>query len=151
MPNVFISYSTKDSDIALQLRSALSCAGITPFLAEVDLRPGVKWKDEILENLRQSEWVFFLATPNSCSSQSVSHEIGASLVLHKKFIPLMWNIEPNNLPPWVDDTQAVDLRDATKIAKLIQNIGDTIKSDKFWTGVIVAALIGFVIWVLTKK
>lgn len=151
MPKVFISYSSKDSEVARQLYSFLQMAGAEPFLAEIDLPPGVKWKEEILDALRNSPWVFFLATPNSCPSQAVAHEIGASLVLKKKLIPLMWKVTPKQLPPWVDDTQAVDLRDSSKVVQLIKQIGETIQSDKFWTGVIVAGIIGFVFWVLAKK
>ena len=63
----------------------------------------------------------------------------------------MWKVVPSDLPAWVDDTQAVDLRDETKIMRLIQSIGETVKSDKFWTGVLVAAFIGFGMWVLSKE
>ncbi|MBI3874480.1 MAG: toll/interleukin-1 receptor domain-containing protein [Verrucomicrobia bacterium] len=150
MPDVFISYSSKDSEAARQLHTVLSMAGVTPFLAEVDLPPGVRWKEEILENLRQSQWVFFLATPHSCTSQPVSHEIGASLALRKKFIPIMWGVAPSELPDWVDDTQAVDLRDAPRIMRLIRGIGENVKSDEFVTGVLTVAFIGFVLWVLSK-
>lgn len=150
MPHVFISYSSKDSQTAIKLRAALSMAGITPFLAEVDVPPGVRWKEEILDNLRQSQWVFFLATPHSCTSQPVSHEIGASLALRKKFIPIMWGVAPSELPDWVDDTQAVDLRDTPRITQLIRRIGETVKSDEFMTGVLVVALIAFALWVLNK-
>jgi hypothetical protein len=121
------------------------------FLAELSLQPGVKWKDEILQNLRAAQWVFFLATPNSCSSQAVAHEIGASLGLHKKFIPIMWQIEPKDLPAWVDDRHAIDLKDTGRISKLVRGVGETIKSDRFWTGVFVAALIGLGFWLLTRK
>lgn len=151
MPSVFISYSSKDSEVAQQLHLALSLAGASPFLAELNLTPGKKWKDEILENLRQSQWVFFLATPNSCNSQAVAHEIGASLVLKKQFIPLMLGVTPSDLPDWVDDVQAIDMKDTSRISQLVQQIGETVKSDKFWTGVCVAALIGFALWALSRK
>lgn len=151
MPKVFISYSARDGEVARQLYSFLQVAGAEPFLAEVDLNPGVKWKEEILNALRNSTWVFFLATPNSCLSQAVAHEVGASLVLNKKLIPLMWNVTPKQLPPWVDDTQAVDLRDSSRVVQLIKNIGESVHSDKFWTGVILAGIIAFGLWVLTKK
>lgn len=150
MPHVFISYSSKDSEIAKKLHYFLTCAGTEPFLAEINVAPGAKWKEDILENLRQSTWVFFLATPNSCQSRPVAHELGASLALKKKIIPIMWNVTAESLPDWVDDTQAVDIRDAPKVAQLIRNIGNTIKSDKFWTGILVGGLIALGIWGLSK-
>jgi TIR domain len=150
MPHVFISYSSKDSELARQLYEFLVCSGAKPFLAEIDLQGGDKWKEGILENLRQSEWVFFLATPNSCKSQAVAHEIGASLILHKKFIPLMWQVSPKELPEWVDDTHAVDLKDPSQIQKVVGSVARTIKSNEFWKGVIVTGLICFGLWVLAK-
>lgn len=150
MPHVFISYSSKDSEIAKRLHYFLACAGAEPFLAEISVTPGAKWKEDILENLRQSTWVFFLATPNSCQSQPVAHELGASLALKKKIIPIMWNVTAESLPVWVDDTQAVDIRDAPRVAQLIRNIGNTIKSDKFWTGIVVGGLIALGIWGISK-
>lgn len=151
MPQVFISYSSKDGDIARQIHTALSLAGAQPFLAETDLQPGVKWKEDILENLRQSKWVFFLATPNSCTSQPVAHEIGASLALKKKFIPIMWKVSPKDLPEWVDDTQAVDLGDSKRISELIRQIGQTVESDDFLIGVLVAALVLIGLWLLSRE
>lgn len=151
MPTVFISYSSNDGETARQLHTALTLAGATPFLAELNQAPGVTWKEEILENLRQSQWVFFLATPNSCRSQAVAHEIGASLALKKKFIPILCGVNSSELPDWVDDIQAIDLRDAGRITQLVQQIGETVKSEKFWTGVVVAVLVGLAIWASVKK
>jgi hypothetical protein len=132
MPQVFISYSGKDSAMAQKLYLALKMAGAEPFLAELDLHPGVVWKAEILNALRSAPWVFFLATPNSCPSQAVAHEIGAGLVLNKKLIPLMSGVQPKDLPPWVDDRHAIDLADGTR-------------------AVVTTALICFVLWVLSRE
>ncbi len=150
MPPVFISYSSVDKGIAEKLYNALNKAGADPFLAEVDLRPGEKWKDDVLKNLKRADWVFFLATPNSCQSQPVMHEIGASLVLQKKFIPIMWNVTPNDLPEWVRDRQAIDLKNVTEMMHLIQSIGKNNKSDKFWGSVLFGVLVCFSIWILTE-
>jgi len=137
--------------MARKLYMMLQIAGANPFLAELNLQPGVKWKAEILEVLRTTPWVFFLATANSCPSQAVAHEIGASLVLNKKLIPLMWGVTPKDLPPWVDDTQAVDLLDGQKVSQLLQQIGAKIKSDTFVQGIVVAGLICFGLWVLGQE
>ena len=151
MPYVFISYCSKDADLARQLHSALQCAGAEPFLAELDIEPGAYWKDRILKNIKESQWVFFLATPNSCASQAVAHEIGASLVLEKKLIPLMCRVTPDQLPEWVNHSQAVDLRDHRRIARLVEDIGERVKADRFLSGVLTAALICFALWILSKK
>lgn len=151
MPHVFISYSAKDSAMAQKLWSDLKSVGTEPFLAELDLKPGAKWKDDILKRLKESQWVFFLATPNSCESQAVAHEIGASLVLEKRFIPIMWKVSPAQLPPWVDDRQAVDLQEPHRIRELVMGVGEKVKSEKFLAGAIFAILLLFAAWCLSKK
>jgi hypothetical protein len=135
MARVFITYSSKDSELARQLHATLQCAGAQPFLAELDIKSGEDWRDTILKNIRQSQWVFFLATSSSCASYAVAHEIGATLVLEKKLIPLMWGVTPEQLPEWVSRSHAMDLRDSGRIARLVEEIGETVKSDRFWTGV----------------
>src|ERR1035441_8891244 len=107
MPQVFISYSVKDTAMAQKLYLALKMAGADPFLAEFDLHPGAVWKAEILNALRSAPWVFFLATPNSCPSQAVAHEIGASLALNKKLIPLMHGVQPKDLPRSEEHTSEI--------------------------------------------
>jgi hypothetical protein len=98
MPDVFISYSTKDETLARKLKFALDSLGVKTFLASMSLPAGGKWKEDILKNLRETKWVFFLATKHSCESKAVMHEIGGSLVLEKELIPLMWGISPEELP-----------------------------------------------------
>jgi len=151
MPGVFISYSAEDNELAKKLYTELAKSGAEPFLAELNLLPGGKWKDEIFARLKESQWVFFLATPNSCKSQAVAHEIGASLALEKKFIPLMWKVAPKDLPQWGNDRQAIDLEDRPRLSTLIGSVGAKVKSDKFWTGIVVAGLIAFALWLLSKK
>ena len=90
MPDVFISYSIKDEALARKLKFTLDGLGVKTFLASMSLSPGAKWKGDILKNLKESKWVFFLATKNSCESKAVMHEIGGSLILEKELIPLMW-------------------------------------------------------------
>ena len=131
--------------------TVLQHAGAEPFIAELDIEPGAHWKNTILKNIRRSQWVLFLATPNSCASQGVAHEIGASLVLEKKLIPLMWGVTADQLPEWVNHTQAIDLGDYGRIGGMVEGIGNAVKADKFWTGVFTAALICFALWVLSKK
>lgn len=150
MADVFISYSSKDSEIAKKIFWTLKMSGVKPFLAEMSLIPGKNWKEDVLENLRQAKWVFFLATKNSCNSQAVNHEIGATLVLRKNLVPIIWQIKPYELPDWIRDRQAVDLDDTEKINGIIKGIAEKIKANQLLTGLIIAGLVGLTIWELNK-
>ena len=142
MPDVFISYSNMDETLAKKFKFTLDSLGFKTFLASTSLSAGRKWKEDILQNLRDSKYVFFIATKHSCESQAVMHEIGGSLVLEKELIPLMWGISPEELPDWVKDRQAIDLQDPNnpKVKELIENVAQKVKADRFVGTLILCAL-----------
>ena len=141
MSKVFISYSTQDENIAQEIFSALRQVGADPFLASISLQPGSNWTEEIFKNLKDAKWVFFIATKAACSSPAVQQELGASLANNKHLIPVLIDISPSDLPGWVGQHQAVDARsDAGQLRETIGAIGQTIRDDKFWSGVILGGL-----------
>ena len=146
MPSSFISYSSKDEEIAEILHRFLEHAGIDTFMAAVSIEPGKKWTEAIFENLSKATWVFFLATRNSCESQFVQQELGAALATDKTIIPLLVDISPEELPGWVDRCQAIDIRESPELFRMtIEKISEKSKEDKFWFGVIFAAVVVFML------
>ncbi len=142
MSKVFISYSTQDENIAQQIHAALDQVGADPFLASISLQPGANWTNEIFSNLKSAQWVFFIATQASCSSPAVQQELGASLIQNKNIIPILIDISPSDLPGWVGQHQAIDARkDGGHLRATIDAIGQKVKSDKFWSGVILGGLV----------
>jgi hypothetical protein len=142
MATVFISYSSHDETIAKQLHAVLSQAGIPTFLAVISIQPGEEWTEEIFRNLQEATWVFFLASRNSCASPSVQQELGASLIQKKVVIPILLDITAEELPGWVDRRQAIDPKKAPElIHKTINSIAEKVKTDKFWGGVIIGAIL----------
>ena len=148
MPHVFISYSSQDSILAEQFRAFMAQHGIDVFLAEISIEPGRKWKDSIIDALNRSRWVFFLATPSACSSQAVMHELGGALFSKKEIISVLCGIAPRELPEWVRDRQAIDLREKDKIVSTVQKIATTIRSDKFIAGLVAGGLVVFALWLV---
>jgi hypothetical protein len=123
---------------------------VSTFLAEVNIAGGKGWKPEILQNLRQSTFVLFLATPSSCASDAVKHEIGAALILKKTFIPIMAGIHANQLPEWVQDKQAVDIYDSARTRTVFESIAKTVVSKRFLAGLIVGVLAAGAIYLMAK-
>ncbi|MFK5948178.1 MAG: toll/interleukin-1 receptor domain-containing protein [Methylococcales bacterium] len=143
MSKVFISYSTQDENIAQQIHAALNRVGAEPFLASLSLQPGVNWSEEIFNNLKSAEWVFFIATQSSCSSPAVQQELGASLSQNKNIIPILIDISPSELPGWIGKHQAIDARkDSNHLHATIDAIGKKIKDNKFSSGLILGGIIG---------
>jgi hypothetical protein len=152
MYSAFISYSTKDEEIAQTLKTTSELAGIRTFLASISIEGGEDGTETIFESLKESNWVFFLASKNSVASPFVLQELGASLFHEKTIIPLLIDIEPEDLPGWVKKHQAINLRDSPELLqKAIDKIADKIKVDKFWAGVIVGVIMAVLMYCLFKK
>jgi len=141
MPHVFISCSTDDEPLAHQLRAALTSVGVDTFVASVSVAAGKNWTDSVFDALRASEWVFFIASKSSCASHFVQQEIGASLAQKKQIIPILIDVAPSELPGWVGQHQAIDARaNADQLNRTIAAIGQQVKSQKFWSGVILGGI-----------
>lgn len=142
MTSVFISYSSKDSNLAKPIYSALTSFGVDTFLAEISIKPGMNWTKEIFNALRTSNWVFFIATKAACASQAVQQELGASIIQKKQLIPVLVDISPEELPGWVGKHQAIDLRKGRgQLDHTIQEIVHKVNRDKKWGLVILVAII----------
>lgn len=113
MSTCFVSHATRDAAFAQFVTQRLRSAGIPTFLAPVSIEPGVRWSDAIRKELDSSSVVFFLASKEACRSQSVLMEIGGAWLRGKTIIPITWDIEPSELPSWISETQAIDLRGKT--------------------------------------
>jgi TIR domain len=148
MPDVFISYSSQDGILARQFKEYMTNHGIESFLAEINIEPGSKWKNSIIEAFNQSKWIFFLATPSACASKAVMHEIGGALFGKKELITVLCDMDPKQLPEWIQDTQAINLRKQDEIIGTIQKIAETIKSDKFKAGLVAGGLAAFAALIL---
>lgn len=141
MPNVFISYSTHDEHIAKQIHQALTSVNVDTFLAGISIEPGSNWTKTVFDALRDSEWVFFIASKSACASHAVQQELGASLVQNKSIIPILIDISPSELPGWVGQHQAIDARkDSDHLNQTIQAIGEKVKNQKFWAGVVLTGV-----------
>jgi len=130
MPDVFISYSVKDEEFAQFVRAHCKAHGLDVFLASISLTPGEHWTPQIIEELRRSEWVFLLASKDALKSESVQLEVGGAIFGKKKLVPIMWDVQPSDLPRWVSDFQGLILTGATvenidlQIAQLAANVKD---------------------------
>jgi hypothetical protein len=147
MADIFISYSTADERVARFLHQHLTGEGMQVFLASVSLQPGQRWTLEILNALRNSSWMLFLASRAACASPWVQQELGAALITQKKLVPIVWDMPPSELPGWVQHYQALNLAGASMedVKTQMTAIANKIKSDKaqgfLVVGLLVAALL----------
>lgn len=152
MPDVFISYATSDHRYAEFVEAHLRHEGLSVFMAGLSLKPGDDWSKEILRNLRESEWVIFMASASACKSPYVQQELGAALATEKKLVPVVWDMEPAQLPGWINRTQALNLLSPSQVDEQIAAIAARIKASKV-RGMLIAGILvaGFMYLCLASK
>jgi len=153
MPDIFISFSKEDKQFADFLHNHLIAEGLDVFQASVSLQSGQRWSQEILQNLKNSTCVIFLASKAACQSPYVQQEIGASVSLGKNLIPVVWDMLPENLPGWANQYQAINLAGATiDSAKLkFSEIANSLKMDKTKRNIFAALFVIGVLFLCTRR
>lgn len=132
MPDCFISYSRHDEQLARVVHAELEHHGLDVFTAGISLSPGEDWSPRIRRQLEASPWVVFLASREACQSAYVQQELGMALNGRKTVVPIVWNMSPEELPGWVSEKHAVDLRDAgvQKAREQVANVAESIRAEK---------------------
>lgn len=110
MTDCVISYTTPDVQLARSVQNQLTREGLSVFMADVSLVPGLDWTQQIKKALSETHWVIFLASRKACTAPYVQQEIGAAIFNGKRLVPVVWDIAPEELPGWAKQYQAIDLR-----------------------------------------
>ncbi len=88
MSTVFMSYSSKDYETAIDLKQRLEAVGFTVWLDTNKLEAGARWKTEILDAIRTCSAMVVIATPQSAGSHWVQREISYAMEFGKPVYPL---------------------------------------------------------------
>lgn len=135
---IFISYSTKNSDIAIKLYNDLLRDGY-PVWIDKATEEMKEWKPQIEDNLRQSKKYIVLISSYSIKSKWVLHEGSMAYALKQMIIPLkieeFGEYSAKDLPLWVEEIQLIDFLDPlldyeNKLRKLKQYLGDPLPIQK---------------------
>jgi hypothetical protein len=105
-PQIFVSYSHKNTDFAKQLTKDLEREGYDIWLDSTDIQTGSRWDDEIVKGLNASEVFMILLSETSAASQNVRDEIGYAVDHNMHIVPLL--IEPCEVPFRLRRVQYVD-------------------------------------------
>jgi hypothetical protein len=106
--DVFLSYSSANSDEARLVSDAITRAGKSVFLSEKNIQPGNVFEDKIRKALKGSREVWLLVSPQSMESEWVTTEWGAAWALEKKIIPILLRCEVSRLPDRLKRIHSVD-------------------------------------------
>ena len=84
---IFISYSSKDQEIAYKICSLLEDENMTCWIAPRDVTGGKSYGREILEAIANAQVVLFIFSENSNRSRHVENEIDNAFNAGKIIIP----------------------------------------------------------------
>ena len=90
----FISYSSKDKELAGEIKRTLESYGFQVFLAHEDIEPTAEWETIILENLGECDVFVPLINSNFRESMWTDQETGIALAFKKYIIPINAGMVP---------------------------------------------------------
>ncbi|MGO9918197.1 MAG: toll/interleukin-1 receptor domain-containing protein [Isosphaeraceae bacterium] len=73
--NIMISYKTADRGTADEIYAELESAGLVPWMDHRGIKPGAKWRDELLKELRSCSAFVALLTPDYVRSEHCRMEL----------------------------------------------------------------------------
>lgn len=147
---MFVSYSSKDIEVAARVKSLLEAADATVYVAEYTLSPGEDLAAAIESSIRECDLFILLWSTNAKASEWVPQEIGIAKALHKPTIPVLLStgVTPPGflrglkyLPADADPKRA--------LTWLQTNVAANIKRKQeqlTWVGIA-----GVVIWLLSQR
>jgi hypothetical protein len=106
--DLFISHTTLHAEDARKIKLQAEKKGLKVFLAELSLKPGVDWEDEIRQALIDSRELAVLATPDIKGSEWVTSEWSAGWLLKKPITAILLGHGRQDLPPRLLKHQSAD-------------------------------------------
>jgi hypothetical protein len=129
--DIFISYSSKDKNVADALCSGLETQGIRCWIAPRDVRPGQEWAANIVDAIEECKnFVVILSTDSNKSSQ-VLREVERAVNAGKIVIPFrIENLTPSkslgyflSVPHWLDAMTEPLEQHIDHLVAVINNLG----------------------------
>lgn len=89
IPYVFISYSTKNSNVANLICNALETASIKCWMAPRDVLPGLDYDTAIMEAISKCSVLLLIFSEDSSNSKEVRKEVEYAAKKHKSIFPCL--------------------------------------------------------------
>lgn len=106
---IFISYSSNDAKIATTIASALRQAGLEPWIARKEIRPGDSFLARMNEGLAEASYVVLLVSASALASKWVTRE-WLSALARDEIVLVPVRLDDSELPAVIRDIVYIDLR-----------------------------------------
>lgn len=129
MPEVFISHSSINREMASAVKAELIAHGISCWMAPDDIALGQTWEDAIAEAISVATAFVLLWSSNSQASSQVKRELSLAASQQKLIIPLKLddNVPSGAFAYYLTNTHWMQLSPAT-IKKCCISIGDQVRA-----------------------
>jgi len=127
---IFLSYNSKDYELAKEIKELLENCGLNVFLAHTSIEPIKSWQDEIHRSLKECDVFIPLLTKNFKDSKWTDQESGIAFNEGKKILSLKIDTDPYG---FLGQFQALNfnikdtLPDLTKLEKKLEIIEKLMK------------------------
>lgn len=125
--NIFISFDSKDTDLARDLSKRLEKAGVTVTMPTrgIDKPEGVK---DRIDDLRKANGAVFLITNNSIGGKTILFDMGIASQLGKQIMPVIQGVKQKELPDIVKGLEFIKYEDLERyISKLKRMVDEAAK------------------------
>jgi hypothetical protein len=130
MPSqVFLSYSSKDIEIAESLDAELQDQGIPVWRDKERLGVGHPWSDEVRKAVEDSACVILICTPSSMNSNPVDMEWRSALGQSKQILPLMF--ETCTLPNELKELHYLDYQASKSSSEFLDKLISELATFRF--------------------
>ena len=109
-PEIFVSYSHRDSDLVAPIVALLRASKALVFRDADQLMPGKKWRQQLDSAISNSTTILVFWCDHSRSSEEVKKEYTAAIQQRKDLLPLLLDSTP--LPEELAEYQYIDFRAA---------------------------------------
>ena len=131
---IFISHSTVDRKIALDISKLLDSSSIETWFASEDVDLGSNFAEKITEALSSSDYLLLILSPTSISSPHVKREVSLAIDKNIPILPILLGQKedflatlPQEWNYWLAVVQIIPFIDSVQTAQVIR---DTVRSGR---------------------
>lgn len=110
--DIFISYSNDDlsKETANRIYDNFTKKGLNVWFNQKDLKPGVKWEDEIRKAIKNASYFIVIISNNTPEKENFNYELKNALKHNKKIIPVLTNDAfQNDIPDPISDIYPIKI------------------------------------------
>lgn len=130
---IFISYSRKDSQFALDLLAGLQAAGFEPNLDVHDIAAGEVWESRLAGLIEAADTVVFIVSPDSVASERCAWEISKTASLQKRLLPVVYRpVVEGSVPVQLNALNYIFFDRPNSFGHALRTLASALRTDFSW-------------------